>query len=367
MRKILLRSKGKKGWDQLAESAFRDEAHLQELLYEDPRLIPFADLGEGVPEPRVYVREAGLPGSGSTDLIGVDEFGGITIIECKLATNPEQKRKVVGQVLEYAAFLWRMSYDDFERLFEEEYRTAGKSGLAPLVAPPDDAEWSEEEFRANVESSLSVGNFVLVIAVDSLNEELRRIVEYRNRRSGDGETLCAVEMSYFSSADHEVLAPRILGPEQASAKGTPSSTKWDRDAFFAQARERLNSRPRAVSILEQLCDFAEKESDNCKGGRGKTKTFTFRLERAGVQGSVFSCSSNGSLHLNFGFMDGRVSEDDIARFQASLSRLPEFGDLADRVAKTRWPRYKVEEVLSSPGTMEDFKKAVLAVRGSLGR
>jgi len=154
MRKILLRSKGRKGWADLTEAAFRNEAHLHTLLYEDPRLIPFTDLGEGCPEPRVFVREAGLPGSGSTDLIGVDEQGRITIIECKLATNPEQKRKVIGQVLEYAAFLWRMSYERFDRLFEKECRQAGKPDLAQLVAPEDDPEWSEDEFRGNVETSL---------------------------------------------------------------------------------------------------------------------------------------------------------------------------------------------------------------------
>jgi len=52
---------------------------------------------------RVWVREAHLPGSGLTDLIGLDEDGNISIIETKLASSQEIKRKVIGQILEYAA------------------------------------------------------------------------------------------------------------------------------------------------------------------------------------------------------------------------------------------------------------------------
>ncbi|MBE9565440.1 MAG: hypothetical protein IMF16_01675, partial [Proteobacteria bacterium] len=193
MRRVLVRPQGQANWQRADEANFEDEAHLQRLLYENPGLIPFADLGEGISEPRVFVREAGLPGSGHTDLIGVDEGGGITIIECKLATNQEQKRKVVGQVLEYAAFLWQMSYDRFDRLFEKEYGPAGKAGLAELVAPEGDTEWSEDDFRGGIGSNLERGEFCLIIAVDRLNDELRRIIEYLNRRPDSGTTLYAVE------------------------------------------------------------------------------------------------------------------------------------------------------------------------------
>jgi len=66
-------------------------------------------------------------------------------------------------------------------------------------------------------------------------------------------------------------------------------------------------------------------------------------------------------------MDSRVSEASIAQFEASLSRLAEFGDLAARLAVTRYPHYRVEGVLALPSTLEEFEKAVLAVRDGLGK
>jgi hypothetical protein len=74
-------------------------------------------LRAGENAPRVFVHETGLPGSGSTDLLGVDSDGNVYIVECKLASNSEIRRKVIGQVLEYAAFLWNMPYEDFDQLF----------------------------------------------------------------------------------------------------------------------------------------------------------------------------------------------------------------------------------------------------------
>jgi hypothetical protein len=83
------------------------------MLYQSPELIP---LRAGENAPRVFVRESGLPGSGSTDLLDVDSDGNIYVVECKLASNSEIRRKVIGQVLEYAAFLWNMQYEDFDQL-----------------------------------------------------------------------------------------------------------------------------------------------------------------------------------------------------------------------------------------------------------
>jgi len=117
--KIAMRAKADtEGWKKVMDRNYRDEAHLQQLLYESPDLIPIEELGEGTVGPRLFVKEAGLPGSGNTDLIGVDEGGGVTIVECKLATNPDIRRKVIGQVLEYAAYLWQMSYDEFDGIVQ---------------------------------------------------------------------------------------------------------------------------------------------------------------------------------------------------------------------------------------------------------
>lgn len=356
-----MRPEGQADWQRVDEASFRDEAHLQRLLYEDPVLIPFSDLGEAYTAPKTYVREAGLPGSGNTDLIGVDENGGITVIECKLATNSEQKRTVVGQVLEYAAFLWGMRYEDFEQLFEREYSGAGKSGLAELVASPEEGAWSEGDFRASVQSALDTGAFCLVIAVDSLNDELRRIIEYLNRTAGGGTTIYAVEVPYLRGDGYEALAPRLVGP---ATTRPPRTANWTEHTFFEAASTRCSAE--ALALMRQLYEFTASESDRLMWGRGRSQgSFTFRVERGGVKTSVFTVYTNGSVGPSFQSIETSLGSEARMTFADDLASIDGFSDVAARLQTSMWPMYRIEEALKE-GALHAFKEAVRRVRDGAG-
>jgi len=78
-----------------------DEGWLQQQIDENPALIPVVDIdpifGELIPvcrELRISV--------GPLDNLYVNQFGMLTLVECKLWRNPEARRKVVGQILDYA-------------------------------------------------------------------------------------------------------------------------------------------------------------------------------------------------------------------------------------------------------------------------
>jgi len=92
-------------WRPIQSHKYEGEGSLQDLLNKSPGIIPLESLGGTRRLPRLFVREVGLSPSSGADLIGIDEEGGITIVECKLASNPEIKRKVIGQLLEHAGYL----------------------------------------------------------------------------------------------------------------------------------------------------------------------------------------------------------------------------------------------------------------------
>ena len=101
----------------------------------------------------MFVQETGLPGSGSTDLLGVDSDGNVYIVECKLASNSEIRRKVIGQVLEYAVVLWNMPYEDFDQF---SMRRKGEA-LIELMRRKVGEEFEPESFRARVAGNLKAG------------------------------------------------------------------------------------------------------------------------------------------------------------------------------------------------------------------
>jgi hypothetical protein len=163
---ILFRSQGGK-WTKVAKFEFENEAQLQELIYASPELIGDDHTAA------VFTREVGLPGSGYTDLIGVDTDGNILVVETKLAKNPEIRRKVIGQVVEYAAYLWQMPYDNFDQVF---IAREGKSVLDLLEEKMPGID--KDQLRESIVETLRKGSFVLLIAVDEMNPELQKIIAY---------------------------------------------------------------------------------------------------------------------------------------------------------------------------------------------
>jgi len=50
-------------WIKVKEQKYESEAALQDILYKSPEIIPIEKLGENLLKPRLFMKEAGLPGS----------------------------------------------------------------------------------------------------------------------------------------------------------------------------------------------------------------------------------------------------------------------------------------------------------------
>jgi hypothetical protein len=226
--RILIRTKDTEDWQLVKSAPYDREAELQALLAKSPSLIPVDELREGASPFVLAVPEFGLPGSGQTDLLAVTSGGDLAVVECKLSANPEIKRTVVAQVLEYAAYLWEMSYEEMNA------RVQARLGedLAGLISRDlDDADWDEGEFRSNVSQSLRDGTFMLIIAVDEVNDELKRTIRFLNSCGDPKFSFHALEMRRFKRGDVDVLVPHTYGA--AVAPPPPPRRHVDRPTFLA--------------------------------------------------------------------------------------------------------------------------------------
>lgn len=220
-------------WEALAPMEYSNESELQNLLDTgSAELIP--------PDPALddehvaFAREVSTD-SGPIDLIGVGSSGSITIMECKLARNRQIKREVVGQVLDYAASLWETEVHSFAEAF------AVKAGTDPFESLRqrfgEDAEnFEEERCRSEVARRLREGDFRLLVAVDRIDPQLRRIIQYVNTRGGSGRglRLVAVEFPRYQQGTVQVLVPEAYGDELASAPAGASKTRWDHVQALAE-------------------------------------------------------------------------------------------------------------------------------------
>ena len=168
---VLIRRAGG-SWREPETTSYANEKELQDLLKTSSSLLPDA-------EPSAVADEFWIPEVGSVDLVAVDAQGQLTLVECKLNANPEIRRAVIGQILAYAGGLWRMSYGDFAAGFAAR---AGQS-LESAVAKVAGDDLDEDQFRKALAQTLAAGGFRLIIAVDAITTELKRIVEYLNEHS----------------------------------------------------------------------------------------------------------------------------------------------------------------------------------------
>ena len=202
----------------------------------------------------VFARELSTD-SGLIDLIGIGSSGSITIMECKLAKNHQIKREVVGQVLDYAASLWET---DLLALSEAFRARAGSDPFEAIRRQfGEDAEsFDEEACRSEVARRLREGDFRLLVAVDRIDPELRRIIQYVNSRgTGQGLRLVAVEFPRYQQGTIQVLVPEAYGDELAQRKASTSreSRRWVVEDYFAALAPDSPLKP----IVQRLLDWAD--------------------------------------------------------------------------------------------------------------
>ncbi len=292
-------------WAAPSSYGYINEAELQRILWEQPSLI------EGANANAIAVTELTMS-VGRADLVIVDTDGSITIVECKLATDADVRRTVVGQVLDYAARLAELTPADFGEYWQ---RTGGSSLDQLFEAQP-------EESRRAFEANLAAGVFTLVLAVDSISIDLRRIVRYLNTHTSAGMRLLAIELRRAVHGNTEILVPTVYGAESADDKnarrGGGAGTKWSPSDVDPWLRERDAELADAVAAFTQ--ELAAIGFRVKGGGAGADPSFSlWGTAASGDAIAPFSvyCGSPTSLSCNFQWTRG-AAEPALTRFLDDL-------------------------------------------------
>ena len=184
------------------------EAALQQLIHDHPSCLPIAEIDSLFSSPVPICTELNTT-AGPIDNFMVTASGLPVLVECKLWRNPEMRREVVSQILDYAKELSRWSSSDLQR---EASRRLGRSGNALLdLVREAGHEVDEADFNDALTSNLRRGRFLLLIVGDGIREGVEAISEYLQLHAGLHFTLGLVELPIFVMPDgSRVVVPRIL-------------------------------------------------------------------------------------------------------------------------------------------------------------
>ena len=192
-----------------------NERWLQETLFAYPESLPVKEIDPHI-GPLIPVCMEIETGSGPADILYVTRTGQLVLVETKLWRNPEARREVVGQILDYAKNLTTWTY---EGLDERAAIAAGAGSnflLSCLRSRFPDAD--ESAFVDGVRRSLTTGDFLLLIVGDGIRTGAESLVTFLERyghlRFGFG----LLEVAAFRLPDGStLLQPRILANSHVPA------------------------------------------------------------------------------------------------------------------------------------------------------
>ena len=246
-------------WKPAAPQPFPDEATLQEMVAENPHLLPLA----GSPRLIVLGREVHL-GNGKVDVLAVEASGRPAIVEVKLRKNPAARRAIVAQVLAYAASLQEFNLESLEQgPLLGPLEKIGYASLEKAVEGQDQESAVDlADFRVSFQEHLNTGQFRLVLVLDDVSSELESIIGYLDTVTIPGLTIDLVTVKMFEVGGVQVALPQRISPDSSRAAATaqpPGVLKskartYDGPDAFAESVQSVSEKDREV--FQQLIGWA---------------------------------------------------------------------------------------------------------------
>jgi len=353
-----LRSLDKKPYDS--------EDLLQMLLERYPDLLAGDQIDEAAPRRWLLVsREVGVPDEEdgadrwSLDHLFLDQDAVPTLVEVKRSSNTQIRRKVVGQMLDYAAnavVYWPAETicARFEASCEEDGGKPDQKITELIEADPED-QGAVESFWEQVKTNLRAGKIRLVFVADDVPAELRRIVEFLNVQMDPAEVL-AVEIRQYAGDGLKTLVPTVMGLT-ARKSGTAGKQEWTEERFFVELEKRCGADE--VRIARKILKWAEEHDLWVSWGKGKHHgSFAPKLSHKGSYYWTIDVWTHGKFGVSFKWMRRKKPFDDEAKLSDLMNRLNQISGIDLREEDMdRFPSHSLS-VLKEDAALEQLLKTL---------
>lgn len=232
----------------LNPKGYASEDELQAMLAQHPELLQ-----EDTDVPlRTVCREVSMDGQ-SLDILMVDATGLPVAVEVKLDKNDEIRRKVVGQVLEYAALLSSLTVDELDSI------TKGSlSETLQMLA--EEGKTTFEDLRKACGTHLRAGQVRIIVAVDEAPESLAQILEFLDRRSDLDIRLVRLHKYTLKGGGLLVVPNLLVKPDNiASRRNIDTQLMQVLLAYQGIAPEEFPVWENRASNWRQICPTAWKD------------------------------------------------------------------------------------------------------------
>lgn len=200
-----------------------NEKWLQSALEETPSILPTAEIAPIFAPLVCIAREVRLKtddnNSGRIDNLYISKHGHLVIVETKLWNNPEARREVVGQILDYAKEVKDWDYDKLNAIYRDYHKTK-QSLFDAMVAGGHQAPESEADFIDTVNQNIRNAQFLLMIVGDGIRSGVEKIAEYMNANPDMHHRLALCELEVYDLGDgRRLIVPQLTTKTKIIERG----------------------------------------------------------------------------------------------------------------------------------------------------
>lgn len=315
-----------------------NERWLQQLLQENPQLLPIQDI-EPAYRPLVPVCMELPTSRGYLDNVFVTPNGNLVFAECKLWRNPEARRDVVAQVMDYIESVTAWSYAEFEnaaKLAETALGNDLSEGLYSLVSA--ETELEEEEFIDAVARNLRQGRGLFFIVGDGIREEAETLTAHVQAHAGMHFELALVELAAFKlPAGGYFIQPRSIARTINIERGIVrvDDARIRIEPTQAEPTEARTSRRQSLSaeeFFERLRDVSPELPDRLKQFLDRIEPF--RVKPEFLRSLILRWRASDGTPFNIGYIttEGDVWTDLICSRAEEWGVYQEAHNYLDRLA-----------------------------------
>jgi hypothetical protein len=254
--------------------------------------------------------------------------------------------------MDYASRLWQLDVDEFDRLWT---RASGKS---LFVGFSDE----EDRVRNALTENLTTGRFNLILAVDRINEDLKRITEYLNSVTLPSVGIMLAEFTHATEGNLEILSPRFFGADIVDAKinnDTARKNRWSPELYLEWCNKfDPENETKAAAFIAALNDAgfyvgrgsASTPSLNCGiASSNSSRRWPIAMYTNEVRGAIFEVR----------FSDFKAQPDIAKKMIQNLSEIPNIAIPLDEVKAAGYTRRP--NILFSECSIEMLEQIPFAV------
>lgn len=176
-----------------------DEAWLQELLRKHPDILPTAEI-ELVFYPLMPIGREVVTETGAIDNLFISHRGYLVLVETKLWRNPEAKREVVAQAIDYGSSVSKWNYsrlNEVARAYTKRYEDTELDLLDWVEGQCGPVEGGRLFFEETAAKNLRLGRFLTLIVGDRIRHSVVEMLNYVNRYPHLATDVALVELRCY--------------------------------------------------------------------------------------------------------------------------------------------------------------------------